>query len=855
MDELLGEFLTETFESMEMLDNDLVSLEQNPNNEELLGNIFRLVHTIKGTCGFLGLPKLEKVAHHGENVLGKIRNGHLAVTPDVITVILEAIDVIKSILDYIKEHGTEPDKEFSDIIIKLEIAENGGASEESSHEVAITEFEQKEVEVAEKKEEKIEIANIPEHVKQEIVDAGLKAAEQKPTKQVSNQSIRVNVDVLNDLMQMVSELVLTRNQLIQVARARENNEFIVPLQRLSHITSELQEGVMKTRMQPIGNAWNQFPRLIRDLSHELGKKIDLKMYGEDTELDRQLLEVIKDPLTHMVRNSADHGIEMPVDRIAAKKPEHGTITFKAYHEGGYIIIEISDDGRGINIDRVKNKVIENGLATESELGNLSESQILQYIFKPGFSTAEKITSVSGRGVGMDVVKTNIERIGGTVELQSRFGFGSSFLIKIPLTLAIMPVLIVETIGQKFAIPQVNITEMVSANPGSNNIIEEINGSPVLRLREKLLPLIRLDETLQLEISKRNINTNFIVVCDVGGYHFGIIVDKVFDTEEIVVKPVSPLLKNIDIYSGNTILGDGSVIMILDPNSLSKKSGSEGLSGEMLDNKSQNDDVATARFVLFKAGDGAIKAVPLELVSRLEEVDIDRIEFSSGKKVVQYRGDLMVLQQVSNDYKIAEAGFQQVIVFADNHKIMGIAVEEILDIVENSVDIKLSSNQPGFMGSIVINEKTCDIIDVNYYFSQIFNEFEVRDIPHLEHKLPRIMMIDDSPFFRKVIPSILINAGFDVEAIPSAEKALKMLEIDSNFDLIITDINMPGMNGDELIAILNQDSKLSHIPILILTSHNSEEAVKYDQLKVAGFISKTNHKELAKLVRENLLVSA
>ena len=388
-------------------------------------------------------------------------------------------------------------------------------------------------------------------------------------------------------MTLVSELVLTRNQLLQLARTQENNSFTVPLQRLSHITSDLQEGVMKTRMQPIGNAWNKLPRLVRDLSREMDKKIELIMLGADTELDRQVLELIKDPLTHMVRNSGDHGLESPAERRAAGKPETGHITLNAYHEGGHIIIEIADDGRGLPLDRIRAKVLKNGLATEAELAGMSETQLQRFIFRAGFSTAAVVTAVSGRGVGMDVVKTNIEKIGGTIDLKSVPGAGTTFTIKIPLTLAIVSALIVEAGGERFAIPQISVVELVRAQKeagrghneaGSEIVIERINDTPVLRLRDRLLPLVNLNDLLALGESKNDDTGAYIVVAQVGAGSLGIIVDRVFDTEEIVVKPVAPILRHVTMFSGNTILGDGSVIMILDPNGIARGTGI-GASGD------------------------------------------------------------------------------------------------------------------------------------------------------------------------------------------------------------------------------------------------------------------------------------
>ncbi|HZD88684.1 MAG TPA: chemotaxis protein CheA, partial [Pseudolabrys sp.] len=458
MDDLLREFVTETNESLDVVDLELVRFEQDPNNAKILDNVFRLVHTIKGTCGFLGLPRLEALAHAAEALMGKFRDGAHA-TNEAVTLVLTTIDRIKEILDALEQHQHEPEGSDDDLIARLEQlaaevepaahaarAETAAEPMPSARPAALDEMERAfrdtPVEVAPPKP-----AELPPSDAAAKEDGGGKSG---------NQSIRVNVDMLEHLMTMVSELVLTRNQLLEIVRRHEDSEFKAPLQRLSNVTAELQEGVMKTRMQPIGNAWQKLPRVVRDLSNELGKKIELEMHGAETELDRQVLDLIKDPLTHMVRNSADHGLEMPEQRRAAGKPEQGRIRLAAYHEGGHIIIQIADDGRGLDTARIKAKAIAQGLVSESEADKLSEAQIHKFIFTPGFSTAAQITSISGRGVGMDVVRANIDQIGGTIDVKSVAGVGLSFTVKIPLTLAIVAALIVQAGGDHFAIPQVSV---------------------------------------------------------------------------------------------------------------------------------------------------------------------------------------------------------------------------------------------------------------------------------------------------------------------------------------------------------------------------------------------------------------
>ena len=899
MDDLLNEFLTETSEALAVLDVELVKFEQDPTDSDILGNIFRLVHTIKGTSGFLGLPRLEKVAHYGEDVLGKFRDGALEVTPEAVTLILKAIDHIKGLLGELEESGSEPEGDDSAICAELEaMAEgrihaaepapapaepvepepaaeapppaetfSGPMLDERGFPVAAELLAEVEAASAGGKraatEKELAVEMEAERVKEQALAAPPVPAPPKPGKQpakqeqsrapkessVAAQSIRVNVDLLEDLMTLVSELVLTRNQLLQMVRGHDDSEFKVPLQRLSHITSDLQEGVMKTRMQPIGNAWAKLPRIVRDLALETGKKIDLQMLGADTELDRQVLELIKDPLTHMVRNSADHGLEAPADRIEANKPEVGAITLNAFHEGGHIIIEISDDGRGLNLDRIRSKVINNGLATESELEAMSDHQIQQFILKPGFSTAEKITSVSGRGVGMDVVRTNVEKIGGTIEFKSVEGRGSTFTIKIPLTLAIVSALIVECASERFAIPQISVLELVRASANDANAIEMINEAPVLRLRNRLLPLVGLRDLLKMEAKPvtgaegdgetEGADELFIVVAQVGTYSFGIIVDRVFDTEEIVVKPVAPILRHISFYSGNTILGDGSVIMILDPNGIAAATGELVTSAA----KTTESTVAAAghgeeksSMLIFRAGGEELKAVPLALVARLEEVDMSAVEQAHGQLVVQYRGHLMPLIPFDPGHQFKEEGRQPILVFTDRDRSMGLVVEQIVDIVEDRLKIELSADAPGLIGSAVIDGKATDIIDAGYYLTQAFSDWfgavsqAPVDVGDTREK--HILLVDDSPFFRNLLTPLLSVVGYNVTSAESADDALRLRDAGHHFDAIVSDIEMPGMNGFEFARAVRSDPRWEKTPMVALSSHTSDR--DFERGREVGF---------------------
>ncbi len=851
MDDLLREFLTESAENLSVLDTELVKLEQNPNDPELLSSIFRIVHTIKGTCGFLGLPRLEAVAHASENVLGRVRDGELEVTAEAVSTILESLDRIKGLLTALEQTEAEPAGSDAELIDRLNAIAAGQSVAPAASAVAVESVAAPvaAAPVVEEVEESKPETPAPEVVAAEAqakpAEASAVRAEGTETKEVvkesavAAQSIRVNVGLLENLMTMVSELVLTRNQLLQILRSQKDSEFGAPLQRLNHVTSELQEGVMKTRMQPIGNAWAKLPRLVRDLSHELGKKIDLQMLGADTELDRQVLELIKDPLTHLVRNCADHGLEPPDQRRRAGKPEVGRVTLNAYHEGGHIIVEISDDGRGLPIDKIRSKILANGMATEAELAQMSDQQIQQFIFRAGFSTASQVTAVSGRGVGMDVVRTNIEKIGGTVELKSAAGRGTAFVIKIPLTLAIVSALIVECASERFAIPQISVLELVRASARSETTIEWLHGAPVLRLRNRLLPLVSLKQLLRLDTGVVDkADEGFIVVSQVGAYTFGIIVDRVFDTEEIVVKPVAPILRDINMFSGNTILGDGSVIMILDPNGIATATGEvamgESTSAEAHAGPTLRSAEKTA-LLLFRAGGEAPKAVPLALVARLEEVETSAIETSHGRPVIQYRGKLMPLITVDGVYQLRDAGRQPIIVFADGDRSMGLLVDEIVDIVEDHLKVELSTSREGMLGSAVIAGKATDVIDTGHYLTRAFQDWfgsmSTRSYGE-EANVKRVLIVDDSPFFRNLLSPLLTVAGYDVTTAESADQALGLCEAGRDFDAIVSDIEMPGMSGFEFAATVRKNSRWRDTPLLALSSHATSKDL--DRGREVGF---------------------
>jgi two-component system chemotaxis sensor kinase CheA len=797
MDDLIAEFLTETNESLADADLALVKLVQTPDDAATLSLIFRLVHTIKGTCGFLGLPRLEKVAHAAENVLGKLRDRELVATTGVITPVLAALDRIKLIVAGLGATGAEPQGDDSACIAALDRAAAGEA------------------------EPSPEMGAEPEA--ETVVAAAADAPAAADTPEAKN--IRVGVDVLEELMTLVGELVLTRNQLLQISRAEGTNAFTAPLQRLSHITSDLQEGVMKTRMQPIGNAWNKLPRLVRDLAHETGKKIQLDMRGQDTELDRQVLELMRDPLTHMVRNSADHGLETPDVRRAAGKPETGKIMLNAFHEGGHIIIEISDNGYGLNVARIREKVLSKGLASEAELAALSEAEVKNFIFRAGFSTAEAVTAISGRGVGMDVVRSNIERIGGTVELVSTQGVGTTFTIKIPLTLAIVSALIVRACGERFAIPQISVLELVRvAREGSAGgmAIERIGNTPVLRLRDQLLPLVTLGDLLRLDRTDAEPASATVVVTAVGSGTLGIVVDDVYDTEEIVVKPVAPILRHVTMFSGNTILGDGAVIMILDPNGVARSAGVSSSRGRREQDetamKSTRSDDGTDLLLFHAGGVPTPRAVPLSLVARLEDIERSKIERSDGGLVTQYRGKLMPLIAMG-DAGASTTETQAVLVFADGERIMGLMVDTIVDVVHAKLNIELASATPGTLGTAVVAGQAAEVLDTGYWLMQAWRDW-FANAQSAQTRRKRLLVVEDSHFFRQMLVPALAAQGFEVTAAGSAAEALRLRDGGLAIDAIISDIEMPDMDGLEFARCVRAGGAWADLPMIALSGRAS-----------------------------------
>ncbi len=760
MNEVIREFLLETHENLAQLDSDLITLEDDPTERETLARVFRTLHSIKGTAGFVGLAKLESVAHAAESLLSRLRAGDFRFNRAIATAMLGVVDAIRQILGSIESNGDEGTGDYHTLIAKLERLRTAGGIDEV--EPSGTVSSQSTVRAAAPKSNLSTISPPPAAKNLSTIGSPSqfvpKPAQStvEPSKQVevpvtevaeprastvADSTIRVDVGLLDKLMNLVGEMVIARNQVMQYSSTLEDNAFVGTVQRLNLLTTELQVHVMKTRMQPIGNVWSKFPRIVRDMAIACGKKVRYEMEGQETELDKTIIEAIRDPLTHMVRNAVDHGIEKPDIRARHGKPPEGKLHLHAFHEGGKVIIEIVDDGGGIDPQRVRSKAIASKLITVEESSRMTDRELINLVFLPGFSTTDKVTNFSGRGVGMDVVRTNIEKIGGTVEIDSRLGHGTQVKLKIPLTLAIIPALTITSGGDRYAIPQVNLVELLRLEGDQiENRIEQIHGFPVYRLRGNLMPIVYLNEQLRIDAPKHAPGEVNIVVLQADDRQFGLVVDAIHDTEEIVVKPLQKHLKGIDAFAGATIMGDGRVALILDVLSIAQ--GANVVSrtrGRALADKATVavDETAVELHSLLICtieGGGRI-AIPLAMVARLEEFPVYLVERAGSRRVVQYRGAILHLLDVAKELRkmqrrsegasrrrkpptdnsvtfgMGDVPTTHVVVYAGAGGQIGLVVERILDIVEDDVAIQSQANRPGVSFTAVVHGRVTEFLDV------------------------------------------------------------------------------------------------------------------------------------------------
>jgi len=889
LDQVVRDFLVESQENLERLDSEFVMLENDPDNKELLASIFRTIHTIKGSAGFLRLTNLEQVSHHAEDVLAKLRNRSLMLDIDITTALLSAVDCIKSILVHLEKTGEEGEHNMEEVVEALKaIVEgkrkptpnpsqegneptpdptstgSGQASQEGNtppnppqggnnikSEVSEVREEQEpdaesfvpEVPV-ESSEVQEESQDGDEMTTKEIKEQKIANTMEHALSSVEDTRIHVDLDLLDQMMNLTGELVLARNRVIQLAGAEEiePQTFRTVSQRLNGVVSELQEAMLKTRMQPVKKVFGILPRLVRDLSKAHGKEVELRIEGQETELDRTLLETLKDPLTHLVRNAIDHGIEPPEIRRQQGKSATGTITIHAYHEGGQVHIDISDDGAGIDLEPVKNKAIQEGLLSAQRAEEMNERDLLNLVFRPGFSTAATVTNMSGRGVGMDVVKRNLDRIGGTIDLHTETHKGTTVKLRIPITLAIIPVLIVKAADQRFAIPQINLEELVMPQDGDGDGkelgIERIYGAEVYRLRGELLPLLRLNQVLQLPSSAESngAGTNIVVV-SAGTARFGIIVDDVGDTEEIVVKPLSTHVKQLACYDGATIMGDGKVALIMNVSGLFTAAQFDLKDMKQLEQAEEEQEEQTLvgsqgdqrqTIVLFRAGKNEYYGVPLAFVVRLEEFSVSQIEPSGGREVLQYRNEILPLIRLEpylNIEAVPDPEMLSLIVFSVEKRI-GLAVNEIINTVEISTHIDTETfQQKGVLGSTIVNGHSVLMLDIHglieMAYPSWYKKFFVSKLDQTERENIRVLLAEDSPFFLNIEKSYLESAGYQVITAEHGNEALEILE-KQPVDVVVTDIDMPYCNGYELTKTIKAREEWQHIPVMAVTALSGEE---------------------------------
>lgn len=1047
-DETLQMYVEESLEHLADIETDLLALEEQGNevDDELVNNVFRAAHSVKGGAGFMGLDVIKELSHNLENILGLIRDKELFPNPDNISKLLRSFDKLRELISnvetsndqdidgfvkdlksiteenlpesdveaiedmceikhpnaestllasrydisqaqnqgkfiYIIEYDLihdiqKKDKNPLDVInsllksgiildSKVDIASIGtlddsipnripfiilfasiiepdmapilvdlspeyvfklsedqlpdtsSSSAPAPQEEAEIEEMPRPVETRQFEEdlqpEVQEEQPIPEPEPEPVVEKPVKKASPAPKKKEqvkamkkqddtaivqdeqpgkkSLTSLRVNVNLLDSLMTLAGELVLSRNQLIQGLNSSNQHNIDSASQRIDMITSELQEAIMQTRMQPISNVFNKFTRVVRDLSRTLGKDIVLNLEGKDVELDKTIIEAINDPLTHLVRNSVDHGIESPQERENSGKSRQGTINLKAYHEAGQVNIEIEDDGGGIDPDGITAAAVKKGVITEQEANILSEKEKVNLIFAPGFSTAEQITDVSGRGVGMDVVKSNLEKLGGIIDIDSRVGLGTTIKIKLPLTLAIIPSQIISAGNERYAIPQVNLDELLRIPAGKiKEKIEKVGDAAVVRLRGTLLPLIRLSDVLGIErtyvdpetgeekvdrrtnIADRRSKDLFnpsesssekketrdkpdrryhsssainIAVVSAGTYRYGLIVDQLMDSEEIVVKPLGKHLKGCKGYAGATIMGDGKVALILDVASIAEMSHLSNSSSpsKKLAEEAELHEHASEKLkdhvslLLFRNAEDEQFAVPLNLVQRIERIKATDIELVGGQRVVQYRGgslSLHELGEVANVQPLPENDQIEVIVFKLTGREVGLMVNPPVDAVDVVLNIDAETLvQPGIMGSIIINKFTTLMVEVYEFFRTLHPDW------YTENEVPiapvdpetgetgeyKILFAEDSSFFRNQVKTFLQDDGYAVTVAEDGLIAWETIDAEEeSFDLVLTDLEMPNMDGFELTAKVKTDPRFDHLPVVALTSLAGEEDI-------------------------------
>ena len=837
VDSALDEFVSEGMEMIDRVSKALGVIEKDAGSKdggskETLNDLYRDVHSLKGASYLFGFVSIGDISHAMESSLEPLREGTHLPSVELMNLLFKSIRFVEVEMDGIKTGKVSEDNRASAPSLIQSLSNACKNLKPINHGVEVKVNSKQGV-----------VSVVPAVVAND-------AAEKERD---SASSIRVPVALLDNLMTLMGEMVLVRNQVLQFSNHSEDLDFLNLSKRLNVVTSEIQGEMMKTRMQPIGNILNKYNRVVRDLSQELKKNITLTLNGSETELDKSLLESIKDPLTHIVRNSCDHGIEGPEARVAAGKTENGNISIRAFHEGGQVVIEVSDDGKGLNREALLAKAIEKGLINQAQASGMSEKEVFNLIFAPGFSTAAVVTNVSGRGVGMDVVRTNIEKIGGTVELSSVAGRGTTTKIKIPLTLAIIPALIVRSGGETFAIPQVKLEELVRVEQSaSENRIEYLHGAPVFRLRGNILPLVDLNKILGVSKGDFKNRESFnIAVLSADQCSFGLIVDEIQDTGDIVVKPLNRLLRSLQVYSGATILGDGSIALILDIQGISKVAhvGTSKNSGRLqrMDQKSTSD---FQEYLLVGLNSPTKHALVLGYVNRLEEFKRSAVELSGKMRVIRYGKNILPILNVSEllGYGTSQASSTKetlsVVVIQKGGVFYGLEVDEIIDTLSTDADVDSElTRQPGFFGNLntkdglIVAVDPFEIIGLAYPDAAVSSKGgQLSSIPIAGKKAKRplkILLVEDTVFFRKAVTIILQKEGHDVTIAVDGKEAVEILNRTGGaFDLIISDIEMPRMNGFEFAQAVRANQSFSLIPLLALSSRADKKYA--EQGLKAGF---------------------
>ncbi|MCK5164333.1 MAG: chemotaxis protein CheW [Desulfobacula sp.] len=1058
-DETLQMYIEESLDHLGDIESDLLTIEEAGANIDLdlVNNVFRAAHSIKGGAGFMGLTTIKDLSHHLENVLGLIRNKELVPDSNRVSVLLKGFDELENLLNNI---DTSNDVDVSDHIKDLESITKSSLPEDKQEmvseivdivlqdgrvfpQVSLFEIEQYKAEgknlflveydlihdIQRKDKNPIEVLNSlqktgtiidsridfdsvgtlsesagPNRIPFQVLFASIieydmtetlfdikkqyihsisddmivstsvtdisvepafmpskedqKAAsvvvevpepervltppakpviqetqkvKQSPSKEEKEvtisakpqTSLRVNVGLLDTLMNLAGELVLSRNQLLQGVNSSNVKATELSSQRIDMITSELQEAIMRTRMQPIANILNKFTRVVRDLSQQLGKSIDLVIEGKDVELDKTILEAINDPLTHLVRNSVDHGIETPMEREQMGKSGTGKIILRAFHDAGQVNLVISDDGKGLDPDRIAVSAVEKGLISEQQVDEMSEKQKIELILLPGFSMAKEVTDVSGRGVGMDVVTTNIESLGGIIELDSTPGKGTDIQIKLPLTLAIIPSQITSVGNERYAVPQVNLNELLRIPAAQvKEKIEKVGDAAVVRLRGELLPLLNLSEMLDIDTtyldpqnedelpdrrqnladrrSRQNIITEDgviiespdqekehpksddpkreendrryharsamnIAVVSAGAFKYGLVVDQLYDSEEIVVKPVGRHLKKCTAYAGATIMGDGKVALILDISNLAQMAELSSVSEAGQIAKAAEEEAMAgkdkAALLTFKNSETEHFAAPLNIVERIERIQTSTIEQIGEQKVVQYRGGALPLYELSQvaDFKaLPEREQQEVIVFKIKNRELGLMVTPPVDALEVALDVDEGTlKQSAISGSMIINEHTTLLVDI-FEMVKILNPGWFKEDAKVAAEMAEsgekiLLFAEDSAFFRNQVKTFMEEDGFKVIEAEDGLIAWELLkERVDDIDIVVTDLEMPNMDGFELTKRIKGDPKYSHLEVIALTSLASEAHIeKGRKVGIDEYEIKLDREKLMKMIRQKL----